>query len=267
MRFGVYSTPEFEGAQAWACGLRAMGVSAILRSAWDYTAQCFEDFDAVTVFGLQGRGRQILEHYTEAGVPVVVLDYGYLKRANHAHDWRTGHWQASVGGLNRLPSGVDGSRFDALGLDIAQAGGDPNGYVLLCVQTPGDASHGMHEDALQQWCAAQAEKWPGLVIRPHPLADEDYGLPRCPARTLDEALAGARLVVTGNSNSGHDALMAGVPVVATVPGAAWAHLSGEQLPSLDARREHFNRCAWGQWTWEEFREGLPQRFLIERGFQ
>jgi hypothetical protein len=207
----------------------------------------------------------VLRDYRARGVPVFVIDYGYCKRTNHAHDWRTGHWQVSLNGLNRIPlfpCRLD--RFEALGITIAERGGDPNGYVLLCVQTTGDASHGMDEAALQHWCDVQRQRWPGLLIRPHPLQEQlTYGLPVCPAPTLAEALAGARLVVTGNSNTGHDALIAGVPVIATVPGAAWSDLSGERVPSMGRRLDHFRRAAWGQWTWDEFRRGLPQRFVTE----
>src|SRR3546814_7822193 len=99
------------------------------------------------------------------GVPGVVVDYGYLKRTNHAHDWKTGHWQVSIGGLNKLPRNVDSSRFDALGLKVSEKGGDPMGYPLLCVQTTGDASHGMDQDGLQAWFGEQLQRWPDLVIR------------------------------------------------------------------------------------------------------
>lgn len=266
MRWGVYAIGSFEGAEAWCQGLLEIGHTGVERSAWDYGDGCLESFDAVAIFGLQGRGPRIKAEYKAAGVPVVMLDYGYLRRTNHAHDWRTGHWQVGLSTLNNLPPfDCPSDRFDALGLSVADAGGDPNGYTLLCVQLPGDASHGLDVVQLHAWCQNQAARWPNLCIRPHPLQpDLTYDLPVCSSQTLSEALAGARLVVTGNSNTGHDALLAGVPVVATFPGAAWAQLSGEQIPSVACRRAYFNRCAYGQWTWDEFRRGLPQRFLIDK---
>jgi hypothetical protein len=267
MRWGVYARNAFEGADAWRVGALAAGHRAALRSVSDFSPGDSEDFDAVAVFGLQGKGPAVLSEYKARGVPVVVIDYGYVRRCNHAYEWRTGYWQVSLGGLNRLPPAelCDSSRWDALGVSIVPSGGDPSGYRLLAVQTTGDASHGMDEVALQHWCSHLASIWPDLVVRPHPLQEHlTYGLPTCEAATLDEALAGARLVVTGNSNTGHDALLAGVPAVAMLPGAAWADLSGPNLPSMDARREHFARCAWGQWTWDEFRAGLPHRFLADR---
>ena len=264
MRFGVYARDSVPGAVAFCDGLAATGHAGVLRSAPDWNATCVEDFDAVAIFGLQGKGQAVFGAYASRGVPVVVIDYGYLKRTNHVHDWKTGHWQVSLGGLNRLPPfACPADRFDALGLEVAERGGDPKGYVLLCVQTPGDMSHGMSAAQLQDWCDMQRAAHPRAVIRPHPLAEDlDYGVPRCKAQTLDEALQGARLVVTANSNVGHDALLAGVPVVGTMP-AAWSGLAGESLPSRQARIEHFRRCAYGQWTWDEFATGAPQRFLIE----
>lgn len=267
MRWGVYARPQFEGALAFCQGALALGHHAQPRSVADYTSGQVEGFDVVALFGLQGRGPAVLADYRAAGVQIVLIDYGYVRRTNHAHDWRTGHWQVSLGGLNRIPPAdlCDGSRFAALGVEIVERGGDPDGYRLLTVQTTGDATHGMDEGALARWCEAMAATWPDLVIRPHPLQEHlTYGLPVCPAPTLEAALAGARVVVTGNSNSGHDALLAGVPAVAMLPGAAWAQLSGPNLPGIEQRRAHFERCAWGQWTWDEFRGGLPHRYLTER---
>lgn len=264
IHWGVYGRNGFEGVQAFCQGAIKAGGIPTARSVSDYTPGQSERFDAVAVFGLQWKGRDVLQDYTALGVPVFVIDYGYLKRTNHAHDWRTGHWQVSLGGLNRVPTwACDSSRFDALGIEIAEQGGDPMGYPLLCVQTPGDASHGLDEKGLEQWAEKQARKWPGLMIRPHPLQEHlSYGLPICPARTLEQALKSAMLVVTGNSNSGHDALLAGVPALATMPGAAWASLSGPQLPALKTRTEYFRRAAWGQWTWAEFRTGQMHDCLI-----
>ncbi len=269
MRWGIYSRDGFEGALAFREGLLSVGQEAQCRSVSDFSAGCFESFDVAVVWGLQGRGRDVLIRYAAAGIPVLVVDYGYMRRTNHAHDWRVGHWQVSLDGLNRPPRcEVDSSRFDALSLEVAERGGDPHGYVLLCAQTTGDASHGMDEAGLQDWCDDQVKQWPDLLIRPHPLQSHlDYGLPRCEAATLEQALRGARLVVTANSNSGHEALMSGVPAIATRPGAVWDSLSGIELPSRDARLAHCHRCAWGQWTWAEFRAGTAQQFLIEKVLQ
>ena len=264
MKCGVYARDAFPGGQAFVDGLLGIGHNADLRSAPDWGVGCVEPFDAVALYSLQGKGQTIFDEYRAAGVPVFVIDYGYLRRANHAHDWKTGHWQVSLNGLGVIPAfDCPPDRFDALGLEVKAKGGDPKGYTLLCVQTPDDKSHGMSRDQLRVWCHEQAEQYPDLVIRPHPLFDEDYGLPRCEAESLDDALAGARLVVTANSNVGHDALLAGVPVIGTLP-APWSDLAGESVPSVAARQAYFNRVAYGQWTWDEMRTGAPQAFLVDQ---
>lgn len=262
MRWGVYARDGFEGAAAFRQGLLDAGQQAWLRSLSDYGPGCTESFDAVAVFGLRGKGESIRNDYR--GIPVAVVDYGYLRRTHGEVDWSTGHWQVSIGGLNQIPPwACPSDRFEALGLSAADCGGDPSGYALICPQTPGDAAHGRDHSEMEAWVGTQVKCFPHARIRPHPKAAElTYGLPLAPP-DMGEALAGARLVVTGNSNMGHDALLAGVPVVSTFPGAAWEHLSGEQLPDITQRLAHFHRCAWGQWTWQEFRSGLAARFLVE----
>lgn len=91
MRWGVYGRNGFEGVEAFRLGALAAGQCAQARSVSDYTSGQTEDFDAVAVFGLQGRGPAVLSDYQATGVPVVVIDYGYIRRANHAFEWRTGH--------------------------------------------------------------------------------------------------------------------------------------------------------------------------------
>lgn len=241
-----------------------MGHTCGIRSAWDWNAQCFEpEFEAVAIFGLHGRGPQIREAYERAGVPVVIIDFGYMRRVNNAHSFLSGHWQVSLGGLNRPPPfDCDGSRFDALELDVAERGGDPGGYTLICTQTTGDASHGMTEEQIQAWVTEQIEKWPNAQVRPHPLQSHlTYRAPICQAADLSSALAAARRVVVANSNTGVEALLAGVPVTATMP-SHYSEACGP-LPSMADRMRLFRRLAWGQWTWDEFRRGLPQRFLMD----
>lgn len=100
------------------------------------------------------------------------------------------------------------------------------------------------------------------VYRPHPRGG--IAIPGLVgnSQSLADALAGARLVVTYSSNVGHDALLAGVPVVAHGP-AAYSELSGEELPNVEARRAYFNRVAYGQWSVEEMASGEAQRAWLD----
>jgi hypothetical protein len=86
--------------------------------------------------------------------------------------------------------------------------------------------------------------------------------------SLKEALAGASHVITFNSNSGVDSVMAGLPTVAVDRGAmAWpvtGHDIGEIIRPDRAAWAH--KLAWCQWTRDELQSGecwnhvCPERF-------
>ncbi len=254
MKWGIYARNGFEGAQAFADGALKFGHTANICSVSDYGAGQIEAFDAVAVFGLQWRGAWVLKDYMQAGIPVYVVDYGYIKRTNHIHDWRQGHWQISLNGLNVISENDDPDRFNALGIEIQEQGGDSDGYTLICAQTTGDASHGHDEAGIQDWVNDQWQKHERPILRPHPLqAELTYNKPVLNG-SLQDALKQARRVVVMNSNTGHEALIAGVPVTATMR-AAYSEMTGE-LPSLEARTQYFQRVANSQWTWQEMRDGL-----------
>jgi hypothetical protein len=246
MRFAVYARNGHPVARAFMAGLRVAGARAVERSLPDYTDGCREKFDAVAVFGLRGKGARILSEYTAAGIPVVVVDYGYLDRVHGIKTWATGHWQISLGGLNRLvPFDCPSGRFDALGISISPARVDP-GPTILAAQLPGDAAHPFEtEDQLRAWIATV----PHDEVRWHPaMALIDH-------EPLDSALARAGRIVTWNSNIGNDALLAGVPVTAHGP----APYSGV---SMADRAAYFARVAYSQWTPTEMESGECARFLL-----
>lgn len=258
MRVGIYSGLRNVGARALGEGFSDARVSH--RNIVYYRGEV-EDFDLVVTLAFR-EGRRVFERYRDV-CPVVVADWGYLARVSHTGESASGHWQISLGGLNNIPPfACPPDRFDALGLTIAKQGGDPKGYVLICGQVPGDAAHGLDADSYLNWLREIVSQYPDAVYRPHPRGGIDLPGVESHTGSLEEALAGARLVVTWNSNVGHDALLAGVPVVAHGP-AAYSELTGETLPSVDARREYFHRVAYGQWTLAEMRSGLCQRFVLD----
>jgi hypothetical protein len=246
MRFAVYARNDHPVARSFATGLRAAGARVTHRSLPDYGDGCRESFDAVAVFGLRGKGARILAEYTAAGVPVVVVDYGYVDRVHGVNTWATGHWQVSLGGLNCIVSfDCPSDRFDALGVSIAPERVEP-GPTILAAQLPGDAAHPFEtEDQLRAWIATV----PHDEVRWHPaMALVDH-------EPLDAALARAGCIVTWNSNIGHDALLAGVPVAAHGP-APYADVA------MADRAAYFARVAYSQWTPTEMETGHCARFLL-----
>lgn len=218
-----------------------------------------ERADAVIVHG-ERSGRAIRKSYEAANVPVFTVDFGYMRRVNGLDEASTGHFQVGRGGLNMIPEFVcPPDRFDALGLDVVAQGGDPNGYVLVCGQVPGDAALGQDGVEHEKWLRSQLSQYDNAIYRPHPRGGIDLAGIESNRQSLADALSGARLVVTYSSNVGHDALLAGVPVMAHGP-AAYTELCGD-LPSVKARREYFSRVAYGQWTLAEIRRGDCMRFI------
>jgi hypothetical protein len=262
VRVGIYAREDNLEAGAFRAGLEACGHRALWRSASDYRRGDVERFDAIVVSGLRAQGGWLLEDYTAAGVPVIVIDYGYLARVGGVATWESGHWQVGVGGLNRPPSfECPSDRFDRLGLAIER--GRKGGRPLVLGQHVGDPSHGLTAAEMAAWaqwlCDAHGARW-----RPHP---DSPGVEVRAERAdgpLGEALAAASTVYTLCSTGGLDALLAGVPAVATLPErACWGSLSGPKLPSVAARRALCARLAYGQWTLAEMRAGEAAEFVME----
>lgn len=269
---GLYESPHGDVlSAAFRAGAFARGWTVRRRSANDYKRGDTEPFDLVFLYSLRSRGAdELLTGFARINVPVVVTDYGYVKRAcQEAFGGGGAYWQVGIGGLNSIPDlACPGDRFDALGVEIKEKGGDPEGYVLVAGQHDGDPSHGRTDAAgLARWAEEQCRFWQGqgvpVAFRPHPfsptIAPDVPGLVTAPA-DLDAAIAGARLIVVQTSNLGHDALLAGVPVCATSEDAPYAELSSVDLPSVEERRAYFNRVAYGQWTLAELAAGDWLRF-------
>ena len=198
------------------------------------------------------------------GVPFFVFDWGYVRRVNERDEHHKGHWQVSRDRLNNVPPGpCPDDRFKALDLPIKTKGGNAKGHVLLIGQMPNDSA--LNGGNHLAWLTAMAMKYDNVLYRPHPRGGIKLvaGCETQQAGTLQDALDGARLVVTYNSNAGHEALLAGVPVVCD-PCAAYAELAGEKIPSVPKRRAFYNRVAYGQWTVYEVQEMLD--FVLGGGY-
>lgn len=145
--------------------------------------------------------------------------------------------------------------------------GSQGRYVLLLGQVPGDAA--LRGQDLLPWYrtaalnAHNAYEMP-VRFRNHPVAEQrGYRLnPSYTERiegTLEEALAGAFVAVTYNSNSAVDAVLAGVPTVTVDRGSiAWdvcAHHVGS-IARPD-RGPWASRLAWKQWRLNEIAQGAP----------
>lgn len=138
-------------------------------------------------------------------------------------------------------------------------------YVLIMGQVYGDASlRGVDIDGFYRSIALRLRhNGQRVAFRNHPLNANTPvipGLSVLPREVvLPEAIERARWVVTFNSNSGVDSLLAGVPVVACDPGSMVWGIAGQNPvsppPMLD-RKQWARNIAYCQWTLDEIRGGL-----------
>ena len=205
-----------------------------------------------------------------SGRNVLVLERGYIGD-------RFRYSSVALNGLNgraTFPAAVqdDGARFRSFGVPIQPW--KPEGeYVLLVGQVAGDAA--LQGRNLGPWYAATAKAAAavyGLPVRfrQHPREAERQISRRVPGTVansgdLGDALAGAAVVVTFNSNTGVEAMLAGKPTVAVDEGAmAWpvaAHeLGAEANPD---RQAWAYDLAWKQWGVEEIASGEALRGIAE----
>lgn len=222
----------------------------------------FDHPNLICCWGWRG-GRR----WYQRGREVLVLERGYIGD----------RFKFSSVGLNGLngratfgPSQDDGgARFQKFGVPLEPW--NPSGeYVLLVGQVPGDAA--LQGQNLTPWymqTAKAAAALYGLPVRfrKHPRERFARTVPGTYADTgtLRDALSGAAVVVTFNSNTGVEAMLAGKPTVAVDEGAmAWpvaAHALGED--ANPDRQAWAYDLAWKQWAVEEIASGEALRGIAE----
>lgn len=242
----------------------------------------YEPSDVAVIFGVRKkhvpkswpRG-QVFLRQREKNLTCVVLETGYVNRGggnNH-------HYAAGFNGLNGradfrnkdMPEDRAALLREANHLRV-QCWSEKGEHVVLCGQVPWDASVN-HTDHLQ-WLHTTARqikdhtKRP-VVFRPHPLGPriEIPGTAQSVGRTFADDLEGAHAVVTFNSNSGVEALIAGIPVFADDAGSMVYAMAARDLAQLEDmptpdRRQWLNNLAYTQWTPAEMAEGLTWGHLF-----
>ena len=146
-------------------------------------------------------------------------------------------------------------------------------YILLIGQVAGDAS--VEHINFRNWALEAAEKIKNhfdLRFRPHPIdvkRNSDYKIPGTihSVRSLESDLKGAAAVITFNSNTGVESVMAGVPTVATDKGSMVYNLATntiEEPKILSGRKQWAYDMAYKQWNLEEIKNGLAWEHLKQR---
>lgn len=207
--------------------------------------------------------------YRDRGADVLVMERGYL---GDRFAWTSLGWNG-LNGRGRFPINADPSRFRLHFGDLLKPWKKSGEYVLLVGQVPNDASlDGQDLSGWYRTTARDAARLYGLPVafRRHPKALERGIRQEVPGTRLIEsdladALAGAKVVITFNSNVGVDAVLSGVPAVAVDKGSmAWevtAHRVGEL--AYPDREDWLARLAWCQWSIDEIRSGEALHPVLE----
>lgn len=280
-RWLLIGDPDWAPLAAFAAGLSLIGVDAFWTPINDWAR---DECDAVAIYGLRHQGQDVVAHYAARGVPVVVIDHGYMKRVNVAADLPTGYLQVGINRLGWVPPQAPRDRFEALGIAPRQRPAKEIRRAVIMGQVPYDASHRLNAAQLTLCYEALYDELRqagirNVVFRGHPLANESESgggvnprVPRDGMRPIDDAIRHADLVVSINSNAGLEAIIDGCPAAVlkashyTEAAYRWPVITSAIEPApVELVNDLLARLAYAQWTDAEIRAGLPHRFLQSIG--
>lgn len=208
-------------------------------------------------------GWRIGKQLRQAGREVLVMERGYL---GDRFAWTSLGWNG-LNGRAAWPAPQDaGERFERHFGHLQRPWRRQDGYALIVGQVQGDAA--LANVDIDGWyrraARAMSDRGFDIRFREHPESVRRGGRTPLAMRSsilhgsLDQALAGAAVVVTWNSNTGVDAAMAGVPVITCDQGAMAWPVAGHGLdaaPVTPDRAEWCRAMAWRQWTLDEIASG------------
>lgn len=245
-------------------GLKAHGVPAnILHS--DHPRKC----DLAVLWGVHSQN--IIDYQKKSGGDYLVMERGYFGD-------RFKMTSIGYGGLNGRADFLNEDRLEDRWLKHGVVYSDwkkDGDYILLMGQVMGDAS--LKGADFLRWIRTMFYELnfiydKPIVCRPHP--QDKAGrqspcreFPRISKQSLGEDLKRAFCVVTFNSNSGVDAVLAGVPVIAWDRGSMVWPIATHNLKDPLFRGDRLQwakNIAYCQWTESEIKKGLAWDHLKQK---
>lgn len=207
-------------------------------------------------------GWRIGRQHRAMGREVLVMERGYI---GDRFKWTSLGWNGLNGRARFADVYDDGSRFASIWGHLMQPF-DPSGeYALLIGQVPGDAAlNGKNMDHWYADTARRAASFYGLpvVFRPHPIVVKRGQARAVPGTKtmngdLAVALMNAAIVITWNSNTAVESVLAGKPTIAMDEGSmAWPVAAHDIGPiELKDRADWAQRLACKQFCDEEIANG------------
>jgi capsule polysaccharide export protein KpsC/LpsZ len=226
--------------------------------------------DIVLCSGLKDNTKIARCAASKLGVPCLVVELGYLKRA-HSNGDLDGYFQLGWDRLCWVPDNVPPDRWERLELKLEPTH-KPGDYILVAAQVGNDAQHNLTSRQLCTWLTKEARALEKklrkpAVWRPHPAQRHwrpDTWNPRLiqnpSAVSLGKALEHAHTVLTYNSTLGVDAMLKAVPVYSH----GTAHYASHAVEDYGTRLKYLTRLAYAQWTLEELASGEAVQFALNR---
>lgn len=209
------------------------------------------------------RRKAIIDHQKRKNRRYLVMERGYV---GDRFQWTSLGYDGLNGRADFCNAEVSGDRWDRHFAHLMRPWNRRDGYVLIMGQVRGDAA--LANVDFPQWVRTTIGHLKALGhdvrFRPHPKdMGQRYDVP-VQAGTLHEAMAGAAFVVTWSSNSGVDAVLNGVPVVAMDRGSMAWDVAAHGLESAGItpdRTRWAHRLAWCQWRISEIQAGSAWEHL------
>lgn len=181
-------------------------------------------------------------------------------------------WGGFAGHADFNNHGVPGDRWQAMGVPVSDWQHNERGHIVVMGQLGRDVQ--VQDTDHYGWCRAVVgalqARGERVIFRPHPKepGGKIYGVPSSVVHTgtMAEALAGAKSVVTWNSTSAVDALLAGIPAVAMDSGSISYPVAGHTIedaicPIYPDHTQWLASIGYAQWTLEEMASGQTWRHL------
>ena len=241
-----------EAMESFVNGLKLHGIDAN-----SLAAQFYEPTDLAVVWG--HRAVHIVNGQRSVGKHYLVMERGYI---GDRFQWTSLGFDG-LNGRAAFPKIDDGlKRWNANFAQYLKPWRTVEGNLAVIMgQVPGDCSLELMAVDFPLWVMTIAKSLRrdvyAPVFRPHPQRDtmKVAGVPVI-AGTLEAALEHAALVVTWNSNSGVDAILAGVPVYAADPGSMVYDISScNFVPVRPDRSSWCQKMSYTQWSWKEIDTG------------
>lgn len=218
-------------------------------------------------------GWRIGKRYHAAGHKVLIAERGYVGDREY---WTSLGWGGLNGRAEFPRSDDDGLRWHSLFGHLVKPWKIGGEYALLCGQVPGDMSvEGMKLTPwYHQMCRELEARGQKVLFRQHPM---DRGLREVPAQVSSDSLAfdlnKAAFCLTYNSNTGVEAVLAGVPTIAFDQGSMAYEVSSHSFDDeliRPCRNDWMHQLAFCQWSPAEIENGLAwdqaARVLSENGY-